>query len=807
MKLPRLFRLFVLLPLLAVSSIARAADDANSLPENLGSGLRQLVAWHRAQPASQTSAQRKASLLSELPAIAKNAQTDAETRRVVVNVTLDGTQSLDAVGKRMEAFGTKVTARHEVAGGRPGSMLTIRMPLERALDIAKEPGVFSVSLVHKPIRRVGKTTSQGVGVLHSDAVNAQGYDGKGITVGVLSDSYNLTTPFADVDVRNDDLPGPGNSGGHTQPIYVLAEGAQGQGNTDEGRAMLQIIHDVAPGAALAFASVGDSQLTFAANIRRLRTDPKANCDVMVDDISFPDEPFFSDGPIAQAVDDVVHSNSLPGKKNLFYSASGNDGHSGGVGYVDDFHPVDDAAARAGLAKTNLKLNQVPVNLTAGGFQNFETRANKPPLIVQQVTLTESATVCLQWDDPFTPGQVTTDYNLLIFDENGNFRNALSGTDNNFATGEPLEIIDLPLNRDGSGYQLAITRRDAGSQLATHLRYVASGSSSSSGYQATPTPSYIQPNIYGHVGAPGADGVAAFAYDDTANPEDFDSAGPMTIYFDRDQQRLATPELRQQPTMAAPDNANTSFFPQDNGSDSDGDGFPNFAGTSAAAPHAAGVAALLLQAAGGPGSLTDAQARTLLQSTAAAHDLDLFQSSARVADADGAGTVTILATGDDSNFSLADKRFFRLSFDGPSGRSLRKVVIDLAPAGLVFDPSPDQGFPFVVNKASGLSKSDITATLNDGNTALTLQFAKMAFVSGGEIAFGIDRDDPNTGMEGNSADQLANAAVTIRTLEGDGKFKGTGTFQNNVGQGYSEIVGYGLINAQAAVNKLLTSGKP
>jgi subtilisin family serine protease len=94
-------------------------------------------------------------------------------------------------------------------------------------------------------------------------------------------------------------------------------------------------------------------------------------------------------------------------------------------------------------------------------------------------------------------------------------------------------------------------------------------------------------------------------------ESYSSAGATPILFDLTGNRLATPDLRAiKPEIVAPDCANTTFFSP--GVDLEPDSFPNFCGTSAAAPHAAAVAALLLQAK--PGS-TPAQIYNTLEGTA------------------------------------------------------------------------------------------------------------------------------------------------------------------------------------------------
>jgi len=784
---------------LVLATFARAQTaapiTATAVPENLGLGLRELVELSQTDHAAvQLQVQAAAAISSDAAG------------RVIANIQLDGTIPPAVVQANLVALGLEVIA---VEDHWRNGVISVWLPLGQAVAAAKVPGVRSILLARKPVRRVGAVTAESSVVEHAADVNTpgvvtpQGILGRNITVGIVSDSFDgaKNVPRASAGVASGDLPGPGNPDGYTQPVVVLNDDTSAD-VTDEGRGMAEIVHDIAPAAKIAFAACGPTQASMATSIRNLRTSPQALCDIIVDDIGFADEPFFSDGILSQAVDDVVTSNSLAGKKVAFFSASGNvDNHS----YAADANilPRSSGQQYAG----SVKLSQVPQVLDVGGFQNLNT-SGTPSVVMTVTTDSDPGELVLQWDDPFNTGGVTTDYNLLVFDATGNYLSSISGKDNNFSTSEPVEIVDL---NPSTTYQLVISLASNPPPTATHLRMISFGKGAITG-------PYLSSNgisLFGHPTATNANAVSAYVYNNTPNvvsnynpnksnpppgpyepaPESFNMlGGNLPFYFDSQGHRLASPQFRQKPELAAADGVDTSFFPTDAGADYDNDGFPNFFGTSAAAPNAGAFAALLLEAAGGPASLTPQQVRDKLEQSTFPHDLDPNFSSATITTTNS--TLTLSATGDDSNQSATSPSFFTLHWDNSNGTPLQQITIDLSHTALVFDPRADLGFPFTVGQNS--AGVNVTSTLSADMRVLTLNFGN-TFTPGTTIAFGIDRDFAGINASGNSADDLGGASVVAIADPNAPLFT---AFSNQIGHGFTPGDGFGLIDAKLAVETIV-----
>lgn len=271
----------------------------------------------------------------------------------------------------------------------------------------------------------------------------------------------------------------------------------------------------------------------------------------------------------------------------------------------------------------------------------------------------------------TPG-ITQDFNILYFDSLGNYIPDQSLTTNNFINNRPIELDVPALSNSGTQVQMVISRSNttAPANAASVLKYVFFGNGTRNCGPAEYT-SYTMPVTFGHSAAAGANSVAAYDSFRPNIPEYFTSPGPVTIYFDTNNNRLATPEVRLKPDIAAADGVNNTFFPLgpiavEADSTYDPDSFPNFYGTSAASPHAASLAALVIQAHGGSGSLTPAQVKTILQRTTFPHDLDPYSAGGSVTASNGGKVSIVINSDDDKNLGLGanDRNSWNVSYTGP-----------------------------------------------------------------------------------------------------------------------------------------------
>src|SRR5262245_1327750 len=234
---------------------------------------------------------------------------------VVVDVRADTTS--DAFLDALRAAGARVEFVNDAL-----RTVTVATAPDDLASVAAVDGVRNVRPELAPFHSAacpsGDVVSEGDAQLQAAQARAAfGVTGAGVKVGVISDSFDhdpsAPTGAAD-DVAGGDLPGTGNPCGLTTPVDVLAEGTR-TADDDEGRAMLQVVHDLAPGASLAFASA-IPETAFPARVASLRATHGAR--VIVDDISYADEPYFQAGPAAVAADAAVAGNAA-----YFTSAANN----------------------------------------------------------------------------------------------------------------------------------------------------------------------------------------------------------------------------------------------------------------------------------------------------------------------------------------------------------------------------------------------------------------------------------------------------------------------------------------------------
>ena len=376
--------------------------------------------------------------------------------------------------------------------------------------------------------------------------------------------------------------------------------------------MLEIVHDLAPGAELYFATGFDGQAQFAANIEALCD---AGADVIVDDIYYLREAAFQDDVIAQGVNAAVADGCF------FFSAGGNGGNLN-----DGTAGVWEGDYAAGSPLTVNGVSGGVLHDFGGGVEN------------NRIT-EDGVAYVLQWADPLEGS--ANDYDLFLIDEDGNVLDSSTNTQN--GSQDPIEFINSS-GIDHTDVRLRIVKTSGAANRYLRLDTVQ-------GRLAEAT----EGNLLGHAAAEKAITVAAVdarsargsggVFNGTESVRRSNSDGPRRIFFQPDGTPITAGnfsstggKLLQKPDLAAATCVSTST-----------PGFSPFCGVSSAAPHAAAIAALMLEAAGGPGQRdTLAALRTAM--TGASLDIE-----ATGVDRDsGAGIVMAPGAVDAVDVAVADR---------------------------------------------------------------------------------------------------------------------------------------------------------
>jgi hypothetical protein len=444
----------------------------------------------------------------------------------------DGAAALRDEGMRVEA----------VSGRSPQRMVEGWVPVSRLDDIAALGSARAVVAVQEPIYNTGSANSEGDAAHRAPQVRAQGFTGAGIPVGVMSDSIDKRGSGVAGSKATNDLPAT---------VQILDEPASG---TDEGRAMAQIVYDEAPGIPkIVFARGGGGAAVRAANIDALVA---AGARVIADDVVYLSEPFFQDGIIAQAADRAKANGTA------YFVSAGNRARQAWEG---TFTP----------SASNPAENDFDPGAGEDRRQTITT-----------IPASQKLSIFVQWGEPF--GAVTDDFALDFYDAS---TLAFIGTsdDNDLASGIPGEAVTLTAG--GTPLNVAMVIRRVAGSGAPRLRWVANGSHTGAlPAEHSVNAQAIDPDA---ASARGALAVAAVKHDEPGNdtPESFSSRGPsVSRLFSPAGAPLPSPDVRAKPDIAGADGvATTTDFDV---------GTPDlnpFFGTSAAAPSAAGVGALLLSA--------------------------------------------------------------------------------------------------------------------------------------------------------------------------------------------------------------------
>jgi len=379
-------------------------------------------------------------------------------------------------------------------------------------------GVSSVQPVISPvIRKVDQGEKATFSFSPEEFWRPEGATGAGIKIGIISDGV-------------EDISEAIESGVLPENIHVLS-----LGKGKEGTVMLEIVHETSPGSELYFHSAGSNKLEFNTAVDALVAE---GCQIICDDVGWPDEPFFEDGVVASHVKEVIESQGI-----LYVSAAGNDAGRHYQGMFFD---------------------------NGSGWHDFSSGTSDFRNIYMDVPTGEKVTVVLQWNDPWDGSE--NDYDLYLYDCCSGKEIAASEKTQT-GTGTPLEFIKY-VNKEEDTKTLSVAvKKYCGEDRVLEV-YLYPNSS----VKVHPDNLIAEDSVFGH---PAVSGVICVGAVDSGKQESgsiapYSSRGPVSIYY-------PGYELRNKTDLSGPGRVKVSG---PTGTDS------FFMGTSASAPSVAGIGALI-----------------------------------------------------------------------------------------------------------------------------------------------------------------------------------------------------------------------
>lgn len=485
---------------------------------------------------------------------------------------------LDAEG-RVQVFVTGwsgIAATAQVVAGHGGSVqrsnassgiVQAWLPAIELQSLAGDPAIKYVDLPSYGVLQAGSVTTQGDSILQADAARGSYLlTGQGVKVGVISnDLSGLTASQSSLNLGPVDYTTCNVDGGNpTLPTPGTVPG--------EGTAMLEIVHDLAPGAELWFGYFGwGTVLDFNAAINCLA----AHVDVVVDDVGG-----FNVGPYdGTSLMSMNTSNALNNDSNSVRAQITSVGNQADTHYQEPYLPCGTSPYQRFAATANTV-----------DYLSYGPRCNQPITVAAH----DQLVVFLQWNDPW--GASCNDYDLHLAPHNSTTI-LTSSVNAQTCSQTPAEKLTWT-NPSGSSVVVDLTIDLYSGSPRTLDVFVANGALN---YL---TASSSVPNQSDAGG--GVISVGAINADDPGNDTiaEYSSRGP-------------TNDGRVKPNITGIDGVSVS------GSGGFG---PAFYGTSAAAPHIAAIAALLLECApsllGGESGDNPAADRSTLSSALSTAAIDL-----------------------------------------------------------------------------------------------------------------------------------------------------------------------------------------